>query len=136
MFIISVVIVIVITPLKNHIIPINFHLDLTKAFDNLNHDILLNTLSYYGVNGTAKTPLKSYLPERKQYVKIDDVKSSIQSIKKGVPQGSIVGPLLFNIFNNDIINASKKFNLILYADDATLNSTLKVLDAPLIRLNH
>ena len=106
-------------------IPINFHLDLTKAFDNLNHDILLNTLSYYGVNGTAKTPLKSYLSERKQYVKIDDVKSSIQSIKKGVPQGSIVGPLLFKVFNNDIINASKKFNFILYADDTTLNSTLE-----------
>ena len=64
--------------LKNHMIPINFHLDLAKAFDSLNHDILLDKLSYYGVNGTAKTLLKSYLSDRKQYVKIDEVKSSIQ----------------------------------------------------------
>ena len=81
--------------LKNHMIPINFHLDLAKAFDSLNHDILLDKLSYYGVNGTAKTLLKSYLSDRKQYVKIDEVKSSIQTIKTGVPQGSIVGPLIF-----------------------------------------
>ena len=76
-------------------IPIHFHLDLAKAFDSLNHDILLDKLSYYGVNGTVKTLLKSYLSDRKQYVKIDEVKSSIQTIKTGVPQGSIVGPLIF-----------------------------------------
>ena len=112
--------------LKNHMIPaINFHLDLAKAFDSLNHDILLDKLSYYGVNGTAKTLLKSYLSDRKQYVKIDEVKSSIQTIKTGVPQGSIVGPLIFNIFINDIINSSRKFNFIPYADDTTLNSTLE-----------
>ena len=110
--------------LKNHKIPINFYIDLAKAFDSLNHDILLDKLSYYGVNGTPKTLLKSYLSDRKQYVKIDEVKSSIQSIKTGVPQGSIVGPLLFNIFINDIIKSSKKFNFILYADDTTLNSTV------------
>ena len=105
-------------------IPINFHLDLAKAFDSLNHDILLDKLFYYGVTGTAKTLLKSYLSDRKQYVKIDEVISSIQTIKTDFPQGSIVEPLLFNIFINDIINSSRKFNLILYADDTTLNSTL------------
>ena len=110
--------------LKNHKIPINFHIDLAKAFDRLHHDILLDKLSYYGVNGTAKTLLKSYLSDRKQYVKIDKVKSSIQSITTGVPQGSIVGPLIFNIFINDIIKSSRKFNFILYADDTTLNSTV------------
>ena len=111
--------------LKNHKIPINFYIDLAKAFDSLNHDILLDKLSYYSVNGTAKTLLKSYLSDRKQYVKIDEVKSSIQSIKTGVPQGSIVGPLLFNIFINDIIKSSRKFNFILYADDTTLNSAVE-----------
>ena len=111
--------------LKNHKIPINFYIDLAKAFDSLNHDILLDKLSYYGVHGTAKTLLKSYLSDRKQYVKIDEVKSSIQSIKTGVPQGSIVGPLLFNIFINDIIKSSRKFNFILYADDTTLNSAVE-----------
>ena len=111
--------------LKNHKIPINFYIDLAKAFDSLNHDILLDKLSYHGVNGTAKTLLKSYLSDKKQYVKIDQVKSSIQSIKTGVPQGSIVGLLLFNIFINDIINSSKTFNFILYADDTTFNSTVE-----------
>ena len=81
--------------LKHHKIPINFYIDLTKAFESLNHDILLDKLSYYSVNGTAKTLLKSYLSDRKQYVKIDEVKSYIQSIKTGVPQGSIFGALLF-----------------------------------------
>ena len=69
--------------------------------------------------------LKSYLSDRKQYVMLDEVKSSIQSIKTGVPQGSIVGPLLFNILFNDIVKSSRKFNFILYADDTTLNSTLE-----------
>ena len=84
------------------------------AFVSLNHDILLDKLSYYGVNSTAKTLLKSYLSDRKQYVKIDEAKSSIQSIKTDVPQGSIVGPLLFNFFIHDIIKSSRKFNSILY----------------------
>ena len=111
--------------IKNRMIPIHFYIDLAKAFDSVNHDILLDKLSYYGVNSTAKTLLNSYLSDRKQYVKIDEVKSSIQSIKTGVPQGSIVGLLLFNILINDIVKSSRKFNSILYADDTTLNSTLK-----------
>ena len=92
-------------------IPINFHLDLAKAFDSLNHDRLLDKLSYYGVlNGTAKTLLKSYLSDRKQYVKIDEVKSSIQTIKTGVPLGSTVRPLLFNLLMTLLIQVG---NLIL-----------------------
>ena len=70
--------------LKNHMIPINCHLDLAKAFNSLNHDILLDKLSYYDVNGTAKTLLKRYLSDRKQYVKIDEVKLSIRTIKTGL----------------------------------------------------
>ena len=70
--------------LKNHMIPRNCHLDLAKAFDSLNHDILLDKLSYYCVNGTAKTLLKRYLSDRKQYVKIDEVKLSIRTIKTGL----------------------------------------------------
>ena len=98
--------------LKNHKIPINFCIDLAKAFDSLNHNMLLDKLSYYGIHGTAITLLKSYLSDRKQYVKIDEVKSSIQSIKTGVPQGFIVGPLLFNIFINLMTLLSQVENLI------------------------
>ena len=100
-------------------------MDLCKAFDSLSHDNLLNKLKYYGVKNSANDPLRSYLSNRKQYVKIDDISSSIVSINTGVPQGSILGPLLFNICINDIIMSSDKFNFILYADDTTLNVTVE-----------
>ena len=99
-------------------------MDLSKAFDTLNHDILLHKLTYYGVRNSAITLLRSYLSNRKQY---DDVSSSMLSIKTGVAQGSIVGPLLFNILINDIIMSRDKSNFILYADDTTctLNATVE-----------
>ena len=106
-------------------IPINFYIDLSKAFDSLNHEILLYKLSHYGVNGISSTLLRCYLSNRKQYVTIGDVKSAVLSITTGVPQGSIIGPLLFNVYINDIIKSSAKFSFILYADDTTLNSTLE-----------
>ena len=99
-------------------------MDLSKAFDSLNHNILLQKLTYYGIRNSAITLLRSYLSNRKQYVQIDDVSSSMLSINTCVPQGSIVGPLLFNILINDIIMSSDKFNFILYADDTTLNATV------------
>ena len=77
------------------------------------------------LQNSAITLLRSYLSNRKQYVQIDDVSSSMLSINTGVPQGSIVGPLLFNILINDIIMSSDKFNFILYADDTTLNATVE-----------
>ena len=105
-------------------IPINFYIDLSKAFDSLRHDILLQKLSYYGITNKAKFLLESYLKNRKQFVQIGDVRSTMKQVLTGVPQGSIIGPLLFNIFINDIVKACDKFAFILYADDTTLNSTL------------
>ena len=110
--------------MNNHKIPINFHIDLSKAFDSLQHDILLEKLAHYGLTNKAITLLKSYLSNRKQYVQLSDVRSFVRSFTIGVPQGSILGPLLFNIFINDIVKSSTKFNFVLYADDTTLHSTL------------
>ena len=66
-------------------------IDLSKAFDTLDHDILLNKLNSYGIRGTALTLLKSYLTNRKQYVMYNDVPSETMDVKFGVPQGSILG---------------------------------------------
>uniref|UniRef100_A0A3B3I1E4 Reverse transcriptase domain-containing protein n=1 Tax=Oryzias latipes TaxID=8090 RepID=A0A3B3I1E4_ORYLA len=95
-------------------------IDLKKAFDTLNHDILLDKLEVYGIRGLALTWVKSYLTGRKQFVKIDEYTSETKEISCGVPQGSILGPLLFNIYINDIFNVSKLMKLILFADDTNI----------------
>ena len=75
--------------------PINIFLDLSKAFDTLNHTILLNKLHHYGIRDGSLNLFKSYLQNRKQYVVINNAKSDILDITTGVPQGYILGPLLF-----------------------------------------
>ena len=100
--------------------PISIFLDLSKAFDTLNHDILLSKLKFYGINDTCLNWFKSYLYDRSQYVEIDHVKSSTNPISVGVPQGSILGPLLFNIYINDINKSTNFFSFIKYADDTNL----------------
>ena len=115
---------VVTTQLDNKDIPLNIFLDLSKAFDSLDHAILLNKLKYYGVIGTPLQLINSYLTDRNQFVQIDNTKSSILHLKTGVPQGSILGPLLFLIYINEFPSASNYFSFIMYADDTTLSSTL------------
>ena len=99
---------------------IGIFLDLSKAFDTVNHEILLEKLKRYGFRNNALKWLESYLLNRKQYVHYKDRKSRQRLISYGVPQGSILGPLLFILYINDIINSSGLFKFILFADDSTL----------------
>ena len=105
--------------------PFTVFLDLSKAFDTLNHKILLHKLEFYGFDQNALRLMRSYLSDRQQYVEFNHCKSETKQINIGVPQGSILGPLLFLIYMNDIFKASSMFNFILYADDSTLQSTLE-----------
>ena len=104
--------------------PFSIFLDLSKAFDMLDHDILINKLKHYGINGKPLSWFKSYLTNRIQYVEIEGTSSNMLHSERGVPQGSILGPLLFIIFINDIYRSSNEFKFITYADDTTLFSSL------------
>ena len=93
--------------------PTNVYLDLSKAFDTLSHNILLRKLKHYGVCDSALNLMKSYLEDRKQYVQFDESISEMKAMHKRVPQGSILGPLLFLIYINDILNSSNLFNFLI-----------------------
>ena len=95
-------------------------MDLSKAFDALSHKILLQKLPYYGVRGVCHNWFVSYLSNRQQFTVYDSLNSSFRTINTGVPQGSILGPLLFLIYINDIVNSCQEPNFILYADDTSL----------------
>ena len=109
--------------------PTAIFLDLSKAFDTLNFNILLNKLQYYGIHGIALSLIKSYLTNRFQYVQFENSESDLLEIKTGIPQGSILGPLFFSIMINDLVKSSNKFKFLMYADDTTIYFNLE--DFPL-----
>ena len=95
-------------------------IDLQKAFDTVNHNILLTKLEHYGIRGTALDWFKSYLMDRKQYVSVNGSNSSYLNVTCGVPQGSVLGPLLFLIYINDLPQSSSKLVFYLFADDTNI----------------
>ena len=95
-------------------------LDFAKAFDTVNHKILLNKLNHYGIRGLPLEWLKNYLQNRQQYTDIEGTLSFMDYIKCGVPQGSILSPRLFHIYINDIINSPSILKFFLFADDTTI----------------
>lgn len=95
-------------------------LDLSKAFDTIDHDILLQKLNLLGVRGVVNNWFGSYLSNRQQFVEISHKRSTLMRISCGVPQGSILGPLLFILYVNDLVNATKDCNVIMFADDTNL----------------
>ena len=104
--------------------------DLQKAFDTVDHEILLKKLNHYGIRGIANKWFNSYLSDRYQFVTTNGKESDVKLIKHGVPQGSVLGPLLFLLYINDLHNSIKYSTTRHFADDTNLlivNSSFKQL---------
>ena len=111
-------------------------MDLSKAFDSLNHDLLLAKPEAYGLDNNPVSFMRSYLTNRLQRCKINNSFSEWAKISAGVPQGSILGSLLFNIFTNDIFLFLQKCDLANYADDSTMYTSGKRASTFIDSLSH
>ena len=100
-------------------------IDLSKAFDSVDHNILLKKLSLYGIKNKSFKWFSSYLSNRKPFIQAGDIKTSYEDIICGATQGSILGPLLFIIYVNDLSDVSKILEPIVFADDTNLFFTHK-----------
>jgi len=114
---------------------IGLFVDLSKAFDTVNHKTLLQKLNHYGIRDVTVKWFKSYLTNQYQYVEYNGVKSNLLKLTCGVPQGFVLGPALFLVYISEIINASKPLQLILFADDTNIFLSDANLDKLISTLN-
>lgn len=128
----------IIRAIDNKLISALILLDFSKAFDKINHEILCAKLKYYGCNNVVLSFFRSYLFDRYQKVEIDNQSSSLGIISSGVPQGSVLGPLLFLLYTADIFNIVKSVSVQLYADDTQLMYTFKAAEHEnvTLKINH
>ena len=106
--------------LDNKKATIGVFIDLKKAFDTIDHTLLIRKLDHYGIHGLSNNWVKSYLEGREQFVQVDEYRSNVSEILCGVPQGSVLGPKLFILYINNICNVSKLLKFILFADDTNI----------------
>ena len=99
---------------------ISIFIDFKKAFDTVDHDILLYELECYGIRGLANDFFRSYLTNRLQYTVINGVNSDLRTVSCGVPQGSVLGPLFFLLYINDLYRSIGCNNIRLYGDDTAI----------------
>ena len=118
-------------------------LDFAKAFDTVNHKILLAKLNHYGIRGMPLQLIESYLTDREQCVQVNNATSDFEKVSHGVPQGSILGPLFFLLYINDIANSSPILSFYLFADDTAIflsdkciKNLEKTLNEELIKVSH
>ena len=123
------------TQLDNGEFPAGVFVDLRKAFDTVDHRILIQKLEHYGVRGISKKWFSSYLTNRKQFVSIDNCNSTTKTILTGVPQGSVLGPLLFLIYINDLHKCVKYSNAYYFADDTNILQSGKSQEVLTQKLN-